>query len=423
VFPNRYAVAQIHPHDPFTTPAARNTLPVTTFLIAAPSGLTATGPALRKDQSAMMRKAVLTATVGAAALAFGVAACSSSSSPSSGSSGNAGAKPKVGVILPETATSARWANADAPAIQAECNKQNLDCTIQNANGDTNAEKTIADTMIKTDHVQVLVLASIDSTTGAAVTSEAHANGVKVIDYDRLVPGSNEDYYVSFDGTAVGKAQGTALVAAVQAAGITKPDVVFIDGAPTDNNATLFANGYHSVIDPLIASGSWKKSGEQAIANWDNPTAGTTFTSMYNADHNINVVMVANDGMANAIIADLKNLGINGKVVVSGQDATAQGLQHMLDGDQSFTIYKPASQEAVPAIDLAAELANGKTPSETFQNVTDPTSNQPVKSLLATPITITKANIDQPIKDKYTNYSDVCTSAYAAKCAAAGITQP
>jgi D-xylose transport system substrate-binding protein len=373
----------------------------------------------------MMRKAVLTATVGAAALAFGVAACSSSSSPSGSSTGsaNSGAKPKIGVILPETATSARWANADQPAIAAECAKKNLDCTIQNANGDTAAEKTIADTMIKTQHVQVLLLASIDPTTGQAVTSEAKANGVKVIDYDRLVTGSSPDYYVSFDNTKVGEQQGTALIAAVQAANLTNPTVAFIDGAPTDNNATLFANGYHSKIDPLITAGTWKKAGEQAIANWDNPTAGTTFTSMYNSNHNINVVMVANDGMANAIIADLKNLGINGKVMVSGQDATAQGLQHIMDGDQAFTIYKSSQLEAVPAVDLAAELANGTTPTETFANVTDPTNNSQVKSLLATPVTITKANLDVPVKDKYVNYTDVCTAAYAAKCAANGITQP
>jgi D-xylose transport system substrate-binding protein len=402
-------------------------LPVTTFLIAAPSGLTAIGPALRKDQSAMMRKAVLTATAGAAALALGLAACSSSTTPAATGTGapanNAGAKPKVGVILPETQTSARWENADHPAIQAECDKKGLDCTIQNANGDTGAEKTIADTMIKTDHVQVLILTTIDSTTGQAVTTEARAAGVKVIDYDRLVTGSNPDYYVSFDNEKVGEAQGNGIVAAVAAQNVTTPDVAFVNGAPTDNNATLFAQGYHKIIDPNITSGKWKKSAEQAIANWDNPTAGTTFTSMYNADHNINVVMVANDGMANAIIADLKNLGINGKVVVSGQDATAQGLQHILDGDQSFTINKPSTQEAIPAVDLAAELANGQTPTETFSTVTDPTNQQPVKSLLATPVTITKANIDVPIAAKYTNYTDVCTAAYAAKCTAAGITQP
>ncbi len=373
----------------------------------------------------MMRKAVLTATVGAAALALGVAACSSSTSPSSSSSGSAnqgGAKPKIGVILPETATSARWANADAPAIQAECAKKNLDCSVQNANGDTNAEKTIADSMIKTQHVQVLLLASIDSTPGAAVTSEAHANGVKVIDYDRLVPGSSADYYVSFDNVAVGKAQGNALVAAVQQMNIKNPDVAILDGAPTDNNATLFNQGYMSVLNPLISAGTWKKSGEHAIDNWDNPTAGTTFTSMYNADHDINVVMVANDGMANAVIQVLKNLGINGKVAVSGQDATAQGLQHILDGDQSFSIYKPSTQEAIPAVDLAAELAAGTTPTDQFASVTDPTTKQPIKSLLATPITITKANVAQPVKDKYVSYSDVCTAAYVAKCTAAGITQ-
>ena len=371
----------------------------------------------------MMRKAVLTATVGAAALAFGVAACSSSSTPATTSSSSSTAKPKIGVILPETATSARWQGADAPAIKAECTKKNLDCDVQNAQGSDSQEKTIADSMIKTEHVQVLLLASIDPTTGQAVTTEAKAAGVKVIDYDRLVTGSNPDYYISFDNTKVGQQQGTALVAAVTAmTSITKPDVAILDGAPTDNTATLFNQGYMSVLTPLITAGTWKKSAEQAIANWDNTTAGTTFTSMYNADKSINVVMVANDGMANAVIADLKNLGINGKVVVSGQDATAGGLQHILDGDQAFTIYKPSTQEAVPAVDLAAELASGTTPTETFATVTDPTNSASIKSLLATPITITKANIDLPIKDNYTPFADVCTAAYAAKCTAAGITQ-
>jgi D-xylose transport system substrate-binding protein len=392
-------------------------------LNAEPPGIVAIGPALRKDQNAMMRKAVLTATVGAAALAFGVAACSSSSSPSSTSSTGSSAKPKIGVILPETATSARWQGADAPAIKAECAKKNLDCDVQNAQGQDAQEKTIADSMIKTEHVQVLLLASIDPTTGQAVTTEAKAAGIKVIDYDRLVTGSNPDYYISFDNTKVGQQQGAALVAAVTAmTSITKPDVAILDGAPTDNNATLFNQGYMSVLTPLITAGTWKKSAEQAIKDWDNTTAGTTFTSMYNADKSINVVMVANDGMANAVIADLKNLGINGKVVVSGQDATAGGLQHILDGDQAFTIYKPSTQEAVPAVDLAAELAAGTTPTETFATVTDPTNNASIKSLLATPITITKANIDLPIKDNYTPFADVCTSAYAAKCTAAGITQ-
>jgi D-xylose transport system substrate-binding protein len=378
----------------------------------------------------MMRKAILTATVGAAALAFGVAGCSSSSSTppassgsSTASSGSAAGGGKVGVILPETATSARWENADRPAIQAECQAKGLTCDIQNAQGQDQQEKTIADTMIKTEHVQVLLLASIDPTTGQAVTTEAKAAGVKVIDYDRLVTGSSPDYYVSFDNKAVGVAQGNALVAAVAAQKITSPDVAVLDGAPTDNNATLFNQGYMSILQPLITAGTWKKSAEQAIANWDNTTAGTTFSAMYAADHNINVVMVANDGMANAVIADLKNLHINGKVAVSGQDATAAGLQSILTGDQSFTIYKPSSQEAVPAVDLAAELVAGTAPTQSFSTVTDPTNQQPVKSLLATPTAITLSNIDLPIKDKYTPYADVCTAAFAAKCTAAGITAP
>jgi len=388
-------------------------------LNAEPPGIVATGPALRKDQSAMMRKAVLTATVGAAALAFGVAACSSSSSPSSSSSSTSSTQPKIGVILPETATSARWANADAPAIKAECVKKNLNCTIQNANGDTAAEKTIADTMIKTDHVQVLLLASIDSTTGAAVHTEAKAAGVKIIDYDRLVTGNSPDYYVSFDNVKVGVAQGTALAAAVTAQKITSPDVAILDGAPTDNNATLFNQGYMSIIQPLITAGTWKKSAEQAIAGWDNPTAGTTFTSMYNADHNINVVMVANDGMANAVIGQLTNQRLAGKVAVSGQDATAQGLQHVMDKTQCFTIYKPSAKEAIPAIDAITQIVNGQLPT-TSTTVTDTQTGNKVPAILATPVPITLANVALPINDGYTPKSQVCIGSYAAKCTANGV---
>jgi D-xylose transport system substrate-binding protein len=373
----------------------------------------------------MMRKAVLTATVGAAALAFGVAACSSSSSPSSSPSGgsNNAAKPKVGVIMPESGTtSARWVNADTPAIQAECVKKNLDCDVQNANASTDTEKTIADKMINVNKVQVLILCSIDAATAKGIVTEAHAAGVKVIDYDRLNVGAGSDYYISFDNTKVGSLQGNALVSAVTAAKVTNPTVAVLNGSTTDNNAKLFNTGYMGIINPLITAGTWKKASEQWIDKWTDSIAGTTFSTMYNSNKNINVVMVANDGMADAVISDLKNLGINGKVVVSGQDATAVGLQHIMDGDQAFSIYKPVAQEAVPAVDLAAELAAGTTPAETFSDVTDTALNKPIKSLLATPLVITKENINLPIKGGDVKYADVCTSAYVAKCTAAGITQ-
>ncbi|WP_245594433.1 sugar ABC transporter substrate-binding protein [Actinospica robiniae] len=372
----------------------------------------------------MMRKAVLSATVvGAAALAFGVAGCSSSSSSSSasGSSTTSSSAVQVGIILPDTVSSARYVNADAPALTAECKVKALNCDIQNAQGVPATQQSLADKMINTEHVQVLILDPLNTTVGAAIEKEAHAAGVKTIDYDRLDTGASPDYYVSYDNTKVGQLQGQALVDAAKAMGITKPDVAILDGATTDHNAVLFNQGYMSVLNPLIKAGTWKEAGEQWVTNWDNPTAGTDFTSMYNKDHNINVVMVANDGMANAVIQDLKNLGIAGKVVVSGQDSSAAGLQNILSGDQSFSIYKAAKGEAVPAVDLAAQIIGGNV-TETFTSVTDPTNNTQVKSILATPVVITKSNVDQPVKGGDDKYSDVCTSAFAAACSAAGITQ-
>ncbi|HET9168120.1 MAG TPA: substrate-binding domain-containing protein [Actinospica sp.] len=367
----------------------------------------------------MMRKAVLSAAVGAAALAFGVAGCSSSSSSSaSGSSSNSSAV-QVGIILPDTVSSARYVNADAPALTAECKAKSLNCDIQNAQGSTSTQQSLADKMINTEHVQVLILDPLNPTVGAAIEKEAHAAGVKTIDYDRLDTGASPDYYVSYNNTEVGTLQGQALVAAVKAKGITSPDVAILDGSTTDHNAVLFNQGYMSVISPLVKSGSWKESGEQWVANWDNPTAGTDFMSMYNKDHNINVVMVANDGMANAVIQDLKNLGLAGKVVVSGQDASAAGLQNILAGSQSFSIYKAAKGEAVPSVDLAAQIIAGKV-TDTFTSVTDPTDNSQVKSILGTPVVITKANIAEPVKGGDDKVSDICTAAFASACSAAGL---
>ena len=368
----------------------------------------------------MMRKAVLSATVaGAAALAFGVAGCSSSSSSTASGSSSSSSAVQVGVILPDTVSSARYVNADAPALAAECKAKALDCDIQNAQGVPATQQSLADKMINTEHVQVLILDPLNPTVGAAIEKEAHAAGVKTIDYDRLDTGADPDYYVSYNNTEVGTLQGQALVAAVKAKGITSPDVAILDGATTDHNAVLFNQGYMAVLNPLIKDGSWKESGEQWVTNWDNPTAGTDFMSMYNKDHDINVVMVANDGMANAVIQDLKNLGIAGKVVVSGQDASAAGLQNILSGDQSFSIYKAAKGEAVPSVDLAAQIIAGKVTSA-FSTVTDPSDGQQVKSILGTPVVITKSNVDLPIKGGDDKLSDVCTSAFAAACASAGL---
>ena len=377
-----------------------------------------------------MRKSAIGLIVVGAAAALAVSACSSSKksstptstapaggSSSSPSTGGAldGKGAKVGIILPDTQSSQRWVTSDPDAMKAECTKVNLNCDIQNAQNDAAKMKTIAESM-ESNGVKVLMITNLDSASGAAIEKEAQSKGITTIDYDRLTLGGGAALYISYDNVAVGTAQGTALAKCPQVAGKSAVNYVDVNGAPTDNNATLFKQGYDGVLSKATG---WKKEDDQSIAKWDNAVAGTTFTAMLRKHPNINAVMVANDGMANSVISALKNQKLNGKVAVSGQDATAQGLQNIMTGDQCFSIYKPSSQEAVPAIDAIAQIVNNQVPT-TSATIKDTTSGKDVPAILATPIPITKDNVAQPINDGYTPKAQVCTGSYAALCTANGV---
>jgi len=338
-----------------------------------------------------------------------------SASSSSGASGTIDGKgAKVGIILPDTTSSPRWVTADPDALKANCQKYNLDCNIQNAGGSASKMQTIARQM-ESQHVKVLMIVDLDAASGAKIEQEAAKNGVIPVDYDRLTPGGGAALYVSFDNVKVGQLQGKTLTECPQVKGKKSVKYVEIDGAPTDNNATLFKQGYDSV---LSKQSGWTKVGEQT-GQWDAPTAGRVFNSMLGKNKDIKAVMVANDTMAGAVVTDLKRQSLNGQVAVSGQDATAEGLQHIMDGDQCFTIYKPSTAEAAPAIKAIAQLANGQAP-KTSTTVTDPQTKKKVPAILATPIAITKANVARPINDKYTPKNTVCTGKYASKCTKAGV---
>jgi D-xylose transport system substrate-binding protein len=380
-----------------------------------------------------MRKSAIGLVVVGVAASLALSACSSSkkssntsapaggntSASSSAASGAPGAidgkGAKVGFIAPDTQSSNRWITSDPDAVKARCQQDNLNCTVQNANNSAAQMATIAQNMINSG-VKVLLIVNLDSASAAKIESDAKAKGVVTIDYDRLTLGGSASVYVSFDNVAVGTSQGTALTKCPEVQGKSAVTYVDVNGSKTDNNATLFKQGYDGV---LSKQAGWKKVDDQWIAEWDNQAAGTTFESMLNSHKDLNAVMVANDGMANSVITALKKQNLNGKVAVSGQDATVQGLQHILDGDQCFTIYKPSKEEAYPAIDAAAQLANGQIP-QTNTTVTDTQTGKKIPAILAQPITITKANVAEPINDGYTPKAQVCTAAYAAKCTAAGV---
>ncbi|RNI20495.1 sugar ABC transporter substrate-binding protein [Flexivirga caeni] len=351
----------------------------------------------------------------------GTGGMSSSSAPATGGSATAaaggvdGKGAKVGIILPDRQSSNRWISSDPEALKARCKTDNLSCDIQNANGSAQQMTTIATKMMN-DGVKVLALVNLDSASAAQIEKTAKSKGIYTIDYDRLTLGGSASLYVSFDNVKVGQLQGKTLEQCSQVKGKSAVQYVDLNGAPTDNNATLFKQGYDSVLKD--AKG-WTKVGDQSVPNWDNQQAGIIFTSMLQKAPKLNAVMVANDGMAGSVVTALQKQGLAGKVAVSGQDATVQGLQRIMDGTQCFTIYKPSTEEAYPVIDAAADLANGKPPKTTTQ-IKDTQTGREVPAILAPPIAITKANVAVPINAGYTPKSTTCVGKYVALCKAAGV---
>lgn len=330
-----------------------------------------------------------------------------------GDGGGGEAEGKVGVILPDTESSVRWETADKPALEAAFDEAGVEHDIQNANGDAEAMSTIADQMI-TEGVTVLAIVNLDSESGAAIQQRAADAGVATIDYDRLTLGGSAEYYVSFDNTTVGELQGQGLA---ECLGDKPANIAYLNGSPDDNNATLFAEGAHSVLDDMK---QYKVVAEQAVPAWDNEEAGTIFEQMFTENNGkIDGVLAANDGLGNAAIAILRKNNLAGEVPVTGQDATVQGLQNILDGSQCMTVYKSAKQEAGALADLAISLINGEE-GDAPDTVTDVEGDREVPSVLLQPQMITAENVTDVVKDGGVTAEELCSGNYADLCAEAGV---
>ncbi|CRK55825.1 Xylose ABC transporter, periplasmic xylose-binding protein XylF [Alloactinosynnema sp. L-07] len=372
-----------------------------------------------------MRSKKLVLLAAGVGVSLAMTACGANQETPSGGSGQTQATGaggiKVGVILPETATSARWEGFDKPMIEAAMKAEGLSPDIQNAQGDVQKFSTLADGMIS-QGVKVLVIAAINSEVGAAVAAKAKARGIPTIDYDRLNLGGSSEYYVSFDNVKVGELQGQGLATALKdKAGA---QVIEIEGAPTDNNATLFYNGQQKVLKPLYDSGALKLVRSQPIDGWDNQKGGVTFEQILTANGGkVDGVVAANDGLAGAVITVLRKNGLNGKVPVTGQDATPDGLMAVLRGDQYMTVFKPIKAEAQGAAKLAAALAKGDTAAadKIASGSTDDTkSGRKVKSLLLEPKLTTKDGVKEVVSEGYVKATEICTGDLAAVCTQLGI---
>jgi D-xylose transport system substrate-binding protein len=330
-----------------------------------------------------------------------------------GDTGSDEATGKIGVILPDTKSSVRWESADRPSLEAAFEEAGVDYEIQNAEGDADKMAQIADSMI-TSGVTVLAIVNLDSDSGAAIEEKAGTQGVKTIDYDRLTLGGSADYYVSFDNTKVGELQGQGLADCL---GDKAANIVYLNGSPTDNNATLFADGAHSVLDPIT---SYKNVGEQAVPDWDNDQAVTIFEQLYTqADGKVDGVLAANDGLAGSAISILEKNGVEGQVPVTGQDATVEGLQNVLVGTQCMTVYKSAKLEAGALADAAIALVKGEE-AETNGTTEDSEGGRDVPSILLDPQSIMTDDVKSVIDDGGAAAADVCAGDFAKACADAGI---
>lgn len=373
-----------------------------------------------------MRSKTLASIAVTAGLALAVSACGANTSSNTGGStetnSGSGNGAKVGVILPETASSARWEGFDKPLLEAALKAEGLVPDIQNAQGDVQKFSTLADGMINAG-VKVLIIATPNSEVGASVAKKAQAQGIQVIDYDRLNTGGSSSYYVSFDNVKVGELQGQGMADALK----DKPqgaNVIEIEGAPTDNNATLFADGQKKILKPLYDSGKLKLVQSQPIDNWDNQKGGQVFEQILTSNGGkVDGVVAANDGLAGAVITVLKKVGLNGKVPVTGQDATPDGLQAVLRGDQYMTVFKPIKEEAEAAAKLAGLLAKGDTAGadKLASGVTkDTKGNRDVKSVLLTSQLITKDKVKTVVDAAFVKASEICVADTQAACTELGI---
>jgi D-xylose transport system substrate-binding protein len=330
----------------------------------------------------------------------------------------------IALLLPETKTT-RYETADKPDFEAKMKELCPDCQIiySNANQDATQQLSQAEAAL-TNGAQVLVLDPVDSAAAGAIADKAKAQGVPVIAYDRLILNSDGvSYYVSFDNVGVGKLQAQSLIDELNSMGVTNPTIVMINGSPTDNNATLFKQGAHSVFDPLVTAGKLTIAKEYDTPDWSPDQAQTEMQQALTALGNkVDGVYAANDGTASGAIAAMKSAGLSPLPPITGQDAQLSAIQSILVGDQYMTVYKAIKPEAEAAAQLAYDLlTKTEVPADMTSGNTANNGKIDVPFVQLTPVSVTKDNIKSTVvADGFWTVADICTADYAAACTAAGL---
>jgi len=314
---------------------------------------------------------------------------------------------QIGVILPDTTSSTRWVDFDAPYIKqafTDAGFTSAQFRIDNAQGSDATELNDATADINLG-AKILIMCPLDGPTGVAIAKLAQQKGVTLISYDRATFEGSKTYYVSFDNEKVGELIGQGFNTCLTDWKVAKPQVYVLNGGQdTDPNAISFASGYNKVVfgqaAKTVAAGAKGTAGgatlvaENFAPGWDNTKGGTIFQQAFTAHKQINATIEANDGLSNSVITVLKGAGVKPKTIpTTGQDATAQGMAWILEGYQCGSVYKAVYKEAQDAVALAtillagdkppAALLNGKTVDPADPSITEPAS-------LLTPVWVTQA---------------------------------
>ncbi len=345
-----------------------------------------------------------------------------------GGEGGGEGEGSIWVLLPDSATSPRWESDDRRFFEQHFTEADVEHNIVNAEGDAAQQQSQAEQAIA-DGASVILLVSIDTGSGAAIIDQAQDAGVNVVEYDRFnTGGSGGAAYVSFDNVEVGRTMGSEMEPAIEALDVDTPRVVMLNGGEEDNNSFLFRQGYYETVQEHVDAGDWELVADQHVPGWDNQQAQTLMEQIVTrANNNVDAVFAANDGLANSAINALEAAGIE-NAPVSGQDATVAGIQNILLGKQTMTVYKPIEAEAEVAANVALALRNGEDindveaeadfnligiQAEDGQPTDSPEGDGVVPYFALTPVGVTEDNIaDTVIADGFRTVEEVCTGEVA-----------
>jgi D-xylose transport system substrate-binding protein len=372
------------------------------------------------------RLVLLVLLLAVAILALAAAGCGGDDDEGGGGGGGtdtaAAGEGSIWVLLPDSATSPRWETDDRRFFEQAFTEAGVDFNIVNAEGDAAQQQSQAEQAIA-DGASVILLVSIDTGSGAAIIDQAKDAGVEVVEYDRFnTGGSGGAAYVSFDNVRVGATMAEVLEPAIDELGGT-PRVVMLNGGEEDNNSFLFRQGYAETVEARVDAGEWELVADQHVPGWDNQQAQTIMEQiLVDANNEVDAVFAANDGLANSAINALEAAGIEG-APVSGQDATEAGIQNILLGTQTMTVYKPIEGEAAVAAAVALALRAGEDVSTVESDVEfsligiEAESGQPTESpegegvvpyFALVPVAVTADNIaDTVIADNFRTVEEIC----------------